>query len=130
MLAVLVLVGVFLGMVGVRMDMFGEGASSELESFQVFANTQRARALRTGTEIRLEFQPEASTVRVRDNGEDRSQTFHFNFWSIDHAQPQTITLTPVGVFGPDEIRLVRDNQERVFELNRLVGFMPEESANP
>jgi hypothetical protein len=130
MLAVLALIGVFLGMAGVRLDLFGSGATRELETFRVFVNSQRARALRIGTTIRLEFVPQPSVVRVQDLDDDRNQTFRFKHWSIDHDQSQTVYLTPVGVFGPDNIHLVHGDQERIFNLDRLVGLLPKESVEP
>lgn len=128
MMTVIVLLGVLTSMVAVRMDFFGQDARQELDEFQGFLKAEHSAVLRLGESSTVRFIPRKNIIIVsRDNGED-SRRFPLNHWSIDHENPKSFRITPVGMFGPDKITLANAGQTHVLKRDRLLGL--ESNSTP
>lgn len=121
-MAVLALIGVFVGMVGVRTNIIGSNESRELRRFQAFVRTHHARALYDGVIRKLIVNESSNVIRVQRNGETREQ-FQFEEWSLRGDRIREYRFTPRGVLGEQSLTLEYGDQEHTLHVNRLTGLV-------
>lgn len=121
MMVVIALIGVFFGLVSVRLDIFGRERSREMRRFKAYLRVQHARALTDGRTFRMTFRP--SQNRVERSGD--SNGFRFQHWTIQGDEPLEFRFAPNGVFGEGPVTLHHNNRERRFTVDRLEGLVEE-----
>lgn len=122
MMAVVVLMGIFISMVSYQWDLGDMRSRQEIDQLTTYIRLHLARSFRVGRKMNVTVNVKSNTFKLHSSVSE-GRLFHLGYWDIESdKETLTLSLTPSGFHGPDEITLKSGSRTRVLKSDRLMGL--------